>query len=436
MESESWGIIGGGMLGLTMALRLAENGHQVTVFEAAPQVGGLASTWQLDGVVWDRHYHVTLLSDTALLALLDRVGLAGEVRWVETRTGIFVQGHLRSVSNVLELLRLPSLNFLDTFRLGLTIWVGSKIRDWRRLEQEPVEQWLRRWSGRATFERFWLPLLRSKLGESYRETSASFIWATIQRLYRARRSGLGKERFGYVLGGYARVLAALVNTLEREGVSIQVASPVRRVLGTPSGPVIQIEGVEDQSFDHVVVTSNAPIAARIIEGLSPEERALLEEIRYQGIVCASLLLEEPLAGYYLTYITDPFPFTGVIEMSALVDRSQFEGKTLVYLPAYVAPDDQLFDVPDDELRTEFVAALQRMYQHLADQDVTAFQVSRVRRVFPVPTIGYSERVPSMATSVPGVHLVNSSQIVNGTLNVNETIELVDRAVRELSGSGA
>jgi len=45
-------------------------------------------------------------------------------------------------------------------------------------------------------------------------------------------------------------------------------------------------------------------------------------------------------------------------------------------------------------------------------------------------------VPSMATSVPGVHLVNSSQIVNGTLNVNETIELVDRAVRELSGSGA
>jgi protoporphyrinogen oxidase len=353
---------------------------------------------------------------------------------VETRTGIFVQGHLRSVSNVLELLKLPSLNLLDTFRLGLTIWVGSKIRDWRRLEQMPVEQWLRRWSGRSTFERFWLPLLRSKLGESYRETSASFIWATIQRLYRARRSGLGKERFGYVSGGYARVLGALVSTLEKEGVTIRVASPVRRVVGTPSGPVIEIEGAEDQPFDHVVVTSNAPIAARIIGGLDSRERAILEGIEYQGIVCASLLIEQPLGGYYLTYITDPFPFTGVIEMSALVDRSQFEGRTLVYLPAYVAPDDQLFDVSDEELRTEFVAALQRMYPHIADQDVTAFQVSRIRRVFPVPTIGYSERVPSMTTSVPGVHVVNSSQIVNGTLNVNETIELVDRAVRELSGS--
>ncbi len=435
MGGESWGIVGGGMLGLTMALRLAEDGHQVTVFEAAPEVGGLASTWQLDGIVWDRHYHVTLQSDAALLALLDKVGLADEIRWVETRTGIFVQGHLRSVSNVLELLKLPSLNLVDTFRLGLTIWVGSKIRDWRRLEQMPVERWLRRWSGRATFERFWLPLLRSKLGESYRETSASFIWATIQRLYRARRSGLGRERFGYVSGGYARVLAALVRTLEQDGVSIQVASPVRRVVSTPSGPVVQVEGAPDQPFDHVVVTSNAPVAARIIEGLNADERAILEGIRYQGIVCASLLLEEPLAGYYLTYITDPFPFTGVIEMSALVDRSQFEGRTLVYLPAYVAPDDRLFDRSDEELRAEFIAALGRIYP-VAHDDVTAFQVSRVRRVFPVPTIGYSERVPSMATSIPGVHLVNSSQIINGTLNVNETIELVDRAVQELLRSRA
>jgi len=435
MGGESWGVIGGGMLGLTLALRLAEDGYQVTVFEAAPEVGGLASTWQLDGIVWDRHYHVTLQSDAALLALLDKVGLADEIRWVETRTGIFVQGHLRSVSNVLELLKLPSLNLVDTFRLGLTIWVGSKIRDWRRLEQMPVERWLRRWSGRATFERFWLPLLRSKLGESYRETSASFIWATIQRLYRARRSGLGRERFGYVSGGYARVLAALVRTLEQDGVSIQVASPVRRVVSTPSGPVVQVEGAPDQPFDHVVVTSNAPVAARIIEGLNADERAILEGIRYQGIVCASLLLEEPLAGYYLTYITDPFPFTGVIEMSALVDRSQFEGRTLVYLPAYVAPDDRLFDRSDEELRAEFIAALGRIYP-VAHDDVTAFQVSRVRRVFPVPTIGYSERVPSMATSIPGVHLVNSSQIINGTLNVNETIELVDRAVQELLRSRA
>ena len=55
-----------------------------------------------------------------------------------------------------------------------------------------------------------------------------------------------------------------------------------------------------------------------------------------------------------------------------------------------------------------------------------FQVARVKHVFPIPTLGYSDRVPPVHTSLPGVFLVNSSQIVNGTLNVNETLQLAER----------
>jgi hypothetical protein len=43
------------------------------------------------------------------------------------------------------------------------------------------------------------------LGENYKNTSASFIWSTIQRMYAARRSGLKKEMFGYVNGGYETI---------------------------------------------------------------------------------------------------------------------------------------------------------------------------------------------------------------------------------------
>ena len=65
-----------------------------------------------------------------------------------------------------------------------------------------------------------------------------------------------------------------------------------------------------------------------------------------------------------------------------------------------------------------------MYPDLDDDDVLAFRVSRVRRVFAVPTLGYSDRVPPMTTSVPGpAHLVGSAQIPFGTLNVNETLGL-------------
>ena len=81
----------------------------------------------------------------------------------------------------------------------------------------------------------------------------------------------------------------------------------------------------------------------------------------------------------------------------------------------------------------FVVGLERMYPGFSRSDVACFRVSRVPEVFAIPTLGYSTRVPPMATSVPGVHLVTSAQIVNGTLNVNETVGLAERAARSLLG---
>ncbi|MBP7616824.1 MAG: FAD-dependent oxidoreductase, partial [Steroidobacteraceae bacterium] len=191
---------------MTLAHRLAGQGRHVTLFEAAPQMGGLASAWRLGDLVWDRHYHVTLLSDTDLRKLLAELDLDREIEWAETRTGVFAQGAMHSVSNTWELLRFPVLGLTDVLRLGATILGASRIRDWQSLEQISVSDWLVKWSGRRTYERFWLPLLRSKLGDAYADTSAAFIWATIQRLYAARRSGMKKEMFGAVRGGYAHVL--------------------------------------------------------------------------------------------------------------------------------------------------------------------------------------------------------------------------------------
>jgi hypothetical protein len=94
----------------------------------------------------------------------------------------------------------------------------------------------------------------------------------------------------------------------------------------------------------------------------------------------------------------------------------------------VPSDDPGLDRSDDEIREEFVAALERMYPHFCRSDVLAFRLSRVRHVVALSTLDYSANLPPMATSLPGVFAVNSAQIVNGTLNVNETIRLANEAV--------
>jgi protoporphyrinogen oxidase len=428
-----WGIVGGGMMGLTLAHRFAQHGDTVTVFEAAPHLGGLASAWSLDGVVWDRHYHVTLLSDTHLRGLLSELGLEHDMEWRETKTGCYSNGELYPVSNTLEFLRFPPLPLADKVRLGGTIFYGSKVRNWQRLEAVPVERWLAAWSGRRTTERFWLPLLRAKLGDSYREASAAFIWATIQRLYAARRTGLKKEMFGYVPGGYARILERFAEVLADEGVDMRLSSAVASIEADGSTVQVSERDGATHSFDSVVVTLNTSLAARLIHGLDDDERANLEAIRYQGIVCASLLLKQPLSPYYLTYITDEAPFTAIVEMSAFVDRRHFDGRSLVYLPKYCTPDDPIAGMTDDEVEEAFLAGLERIHPGFRRDDVVCFRVSRVREVFAIPTLGYSKRVPSVETSVSGVRIVTSAQIVNGTLNVNETVQLAERAAHDLLG---
>jgi hypothetical protein len=47
----------------------------------------------------------------------------------------------------------------------------------------------------------------------------------------------------------------------------------------------------------------------------------------------------------------------------------------------------------------------------------------------LPTLHYSTTLmPAMETSRPGLFIVNSAQIPDGTLNVNETIGLGERAL--------
>lgn len=428
--SERWGVVGGGMLGLTLALRLREKGHEVTVLEQAETMGGLAAAWQIGDITWDRHYHVTLRSDTQLLALLAELGLEGQVEWTGTRTGLFADGELHSVSTPVELLRFRGLGIVDKVRIGGTLALASRIRDWRRLEAIPVATWLQRWSGRRAFERFWLPLLKSKLGHTYRDTSAAFIWATIQRLSSARGRGFGNETFGYVSGGYGRVLDRFQEVLTEMGVEILLGLRVERVAASGPGVAVETADGTKHDFDNVIVTAAAPLAAKLCAGLSPGEQDLLRSVRYLGIVCPSVLVRGHVSDFYVTNITDPgLPFTGVINMAALTGR--FDGHSLLYLPRYVTPTDPIFEASDAAIEDEFVAGLRRIHPAISEQDVVAVRVSKVRAVMALSTLHYSDRVPPMTTSVPGLHVVNSGQIVNGTLNVNETVQLAERAAERL-----
>jgi protoporphyrinogen oxidase len=250
-------------------------------------------------------------------------------------------------------------------------------------------------------------------------------------MYAARRSGLKKEMFGYVPGGYARILDRMADVLEAEGVEIKCNAPVREVQSNENGSVrVEYGHTETADFDHVVFTVPSPIIAKSCPELTIDERKRFEGIEYLGIVCASLLLKKPLSPYYVTNITDSWvPMTAVIEMTTIVDPKEVGGQALIYLPKYAAGDDPVFKLSDEELRERYLDTLEKMYSHFSREDVTAFRVSRAKYVMALPTLRYSERLPPMKTSIPGVYGVNSAHILKGNLNVNETIQIAEDAIQ-------
>jgi protoporphyrinogen oxidase len=424
-------IVGAGMVGLTMAHRLRQAGHRITILERAQQVGGLTGAHAIGSVTWDEHYHVTLASDSAWRSILRDLQLDDSIVWKTTRTACLADGTLLPVSSPLEFLRFTPLSLVQRVRLGATLFWATKVKDGRKLEQISVESWLRKLSGDSAFDRFWKPLLRAKLGGAYTQASAAFIWATAQRIGKARKNGLDAEKFGYVPGGYSTIISTFVDHLRTADIEIRCGVDIASIT---SGTVQFADGSALHA-DNVVVTASAHAAARLVPSLSAHEKALLRQVVYQGVIDVSLLLPQQLCPFYLTYLLDETILTGVVDMSSLVDANELGSHGLVYLPRYSAPDDPMFDLSDEELVDRFTAALAKAYPSFDPSTVLASKVAKVREVFSVPTLGYSDRVMPFNTSVPGVWVANGSQIVNGTLNVDESVQLAERAVSAvLAGS--
>jgi len=420
------GIIGGGLMGLALANRLGAGGHAVTVFERARQTGGLATWHDFGRFTWDRFYHVILPSDAPLIRFIHDIGLGGELRWRATQTGYYVDHRFYSLSNNVDFLKFPPLSLWSKFRLALTIVYCARINDWRRLEKIPVEDWLVRTSGRATFEKFWRPLLLAKLGKHYRRVSAVFIWSYIKRLFSARDASAQKEHLGHVRGGYKSVFDRLDSLIRGQGGEIRLGVEVSEVGPRETGGIsVRVDG-RLESFDKVIFTGPVNILRQVADQRLVAVTGSGRDVEYLGVICMVLVTRRPIVPYYILNIGDErIPFTGVIGMSNLVDTRETADSYLTYLPKYVLSDDPLLRAPDDEIRALYFKGLEEMFPELTPEDILGLHINRAIKVQPLQVIDYSTLVPQTETRHPDFYVLNTAQFVNNTLNNNEVIRSVN-----------
>lgn len=446
-------VIGGGLLGLTLSHRLVALGHQVELFEAAPALGGLAVPQNYGSFVWDRFYHCILPQDRSLIALLEEIGLgADQMRWRTTQTGYWAANRFYSMSSNADFARFPLLNLIDKGRLGATIVYATRFADPFELYQVSAKDWLTKTCGRRVYEVFWRPLLKAKFGTYHDQIAAVFIWATLTRLFGARSGAAAKEQFGYVHGGYARILGTFADNLQSRGIAIHLGAGVKGIRkvaghqGRAAACEIAWEGVDSKpngvatsaTFDQVFFTAPTRLAERVVsDELKPHVEKMARDFptskAYLGVACAVLAIKKPLTPYYVLNIGDEsIELTGVIEMTNLVDREEeTQGRALVYLPRYLGADDPRLKAPDGEMIDSLLGrGLKRLFPDFRESDIDYAAVHRAPFVQPLPLVGSAPAdAKKQADLDTPFQIVNTSMLTCGTLNNNEVVALVDAYTR-------
>jgi len=433
-------VVGGGITGLSTALFLRERGAELTLIEAGPSIGGLsvaAGPDEFGPVRWDRFYHVVTPADRDLLDLVARIGLGGDVVWTPTSQGIYMEGAIRPLRGPADLLRLPRLSLLEKLRLGATAALARFAGDGPQLDQMTSAEWLARRCGRGGYDKLWQYLLRAKLGGAAEKVSARFIHATLRRLGKARGSSGGSERFGYVRGGYGRVLDTLARHLDQIGVRCVTGTKVATVT-TAAGDGVDVTGAEGtfgERFDRVVVTLPNTLLPDLLPELDGATAERLQTTSYLGVACTVAVGRQSLGKDYILNLCDPgFAITGVIEMSNVVRaEEEFGGRGLVYLPRYDVRGSAPLQADDATIADQALADLQRVHPAAGNGWLAARSVQRAGLIQPLPMVGAPPPRPPRTVVPARVFVVNNAQLEACVLNNNDCVALARGAVADVLG---
>jgi hypothetical protein len=203
---------------MAAAWDLRRAGHEVTIFEAADYVGGLASGFKEPHWEWsvEKFYHHWFASDKEMLKLIDELGLRDGVIFPRPYTVIYHEGKFYPFDSMFSNIPLYILRFypLQLFRIGL---VGLYLRltnNWRSLEKDTADQWMLKYAGETIYNKMWKPLLVSKFSEKYyKVVNMAWLWARLK----ARTTRLGTFE-----GGFQRFADLFAERLRGMGVGIRL----------------------------------------------------------------------------------------------------------------------------------------------------------------------------------------------------------------------
>ncbi|MCH0541730.1 FAD-dependent oxidoreductase [Streptomyces sp. MUM 203J] len=409
-------VVGGGLGGITAALRLADEGVRVTLLEGRPRLGGLAFSFQRGGLTVDNGQHVHLRCCTAYQWLLNRIGGA-HLAPVQDRLDVPVLdadrpagrrlGRLRRAALPVPLHLAASLATYPHLSLGERAGVGRAALALKALDPaDPAlddigfADWLtRHGQSPRTIRALWDLVGVATLNAPATHTSLGLAAMVF-------RTGLLSEP-GAADIGWARVpLGHLHDTLARaaldaRGVRTLLRTKARSLTPTGDGRwTVAVPGDTLEADTVVLAVPQRETHDLLPPGAVDDPGALLR------IGTAPILNVHVL--YDRTVLSRPFFAALGSPVQWVFDRTAASGFTVgQYLALSQSAAHDEIDAPVAELRARYLPELERLLPLTRGARVHDFFVTRERTATFAPAPGVGRLRPGARTRAPGLYLAGA-----------------------------
>lgn len=433
-------VIGAGFTGLAAASDLARAGHQVTVFEANENPGGLAAGFENTGWDWslEQHYHHIFSSDKDIITWFQELGLIDLLFFSRVKTATYYQDKIFQLDSPLSLLKCPVLLLPAKMRTAITLVFLKLWPWWQALEGQTAKEFLIKTMGQEAWRVLWEPLFISKFGKFASKVNASWFWARIK----ART-----PKLGYFKGGFGRLAKAAVGKLETLGVTFHFASPVTQITHVDQHWQVKFhssvktlaeaknwfaksankssDSQLTKVFDRVIFTGDAQLLTKLVPSLPADYKQKIGQLESLAVRTLILELDKPFfkdQTYWLSISQADWPFLAVVEHTKLAGRQNYGGKTFVYVGKYLETTDRLYQMSQAELLKLYTPFLSRLSPGFEENIVNVWDY-KSRFAQPIAKLDHSRYVPALTTPLPGLYWASIQHVYPWDRGTNFAVKI-------------
>ncbi|MCX8092855.1 MAG: NAD(P)/FAD-dependent oxidoreductase [Candidatus Goldbacteria bacterium] len=423
------GIVGAGIAGLTAGYRLAKNGYEVTIFEKDTKIGGLAKSFDFSGNKLDCFYRHIFKSDIDIIRLIDELNLTNDLIWKQVKMGFYYMGKTYNFTTPIDLLLFTPLPFFDRIKLGLISLFLKDVKDWKQFEKITAKEWIIKNFGSKIYDIVWGPLLTQKFAEKADKISMTWLYGRIAARFKSRGSGGIKEVLGYLKGSFQKLIDTLADEIKNSGGKIYSGLAVNKINYENKKVKGLTAAGKNYDFDGVIVTCAPALIKTMIDVKEAGIEKSVNAIDYHGSVALVFSSKKSLGDIYWLNVADKqSPFVAVVEHTNFITRENYNGNVIIYIGKYLSIEEELYKLPDLEIKNRFFSYLKNINPLFDEKDVIEWVVIKEPWTQPIVPVNYSDIKMDYKCDIKGLYFANMSMIYPEDRGMSYSVKLGNEVI--------